>query len=93
MRLAAVLLLSMLAAVAHAEPCVDAKDAAHIRDLMLQANDEALKAHLAKLFDIWLRDYGQDTSRARAGTLNGINAYERAVAALRRWNPPTCTKE
>lgn len=70
--------------------CVDPKLREHIRQLMLDANDEAFKAHVGKLFSIWLKEYGPDASRARSGMLNGINAYERGVDAAQQWNPPLC---
>jgi hypothetical protein len=71
-------------------PCFNAKDREHIRELTLAAIDRGLEMHVIKLFDIWLKDFSPEPTRAVAGMANGIGAYRRATANALSWNPPTC---
>jgi hypothetical protein len=72
------------------EACVAEGDQQRIRDLTLTGIDQALVAHVASLFDIWLKDFSPEPTRAMAGMANGISAYQRARANALQWHPPTC---
>lgn len=82
--------LSLVLVVAAAEPCIPLRDREHIRALTLQAIDQALMGHVAKLFDVWLKDFSPEPKRATAGMANGINAYKRARNNALQWDPPIC---
>jgi len=85
-----------LVGYASSEPqgtCVDAKTRDRIRELSLNAIDQALHAHVVHLYDIWLKDYSPEPKRAMVGMANGINAYQRARANALAWNPVICEAE
>jgi hypothetical protein len=70
--------------------CVDHETRERIRNLSLDGYDEALKAHTAKLFSIWISDEHDQPKRAQAGTQKGINAYIRSRELAMAWLPPEC---
>jgi hypothetical protein len=82
-----------IAGSASSEPpvaCIDTKTRDRIRELSLNAIDQALHAHVVHLYDIWLKDFSPEPQRAMLGMANGINAYQRARANALAWNPVIC---
>lgn len=70
--------------------CVSAEHSEAIRKLTLEGIDEAFKAHVRLLFDVWMKDHSQQPKRAQVGIANGISAYIRAQADALKWSPPVC---
>lgn len=75
----------MVSAQAHAQPpqfdCLQMDDESRekIRVIVLDALDQALKDHIAHLFQVWMRDEGNPAQRrASHGTRLGVGAYIRA---------------
>lgn len=83
-------LLILAAAPARAETCIYADDARFIRELTLTAIDQAFVAHVARLFEVWVKDEHTEPKRARVGMANNISAYQRARAYAMSWNPKIC---
>jgi hypothetical protein len=78
---------------AHSEPppaCLDATHVEKVRQLMLEAIDEALKEHTRHMFEVWMKDPREQPSRAITGMKAGITAYANSRAAALRFNPPAC---
>jgi hypothetical protein len=73
-----------------AETCIYADDARFIRELTLTAIDQAFVAHVARLFEVWVKDEPTEPKRARVGMANNISAYQRARAYAMSWNPKIC---
>lgn len=61
-----------------------------IRAIMLDAMDEALKDHIVRLHEIWMRDETGQPARAVNGARRGIRAYVGGRIQALKWNPPTC---
>lgn len=79
--------------VARAEPvCMDAAMREQVRGLMLDGLDQALKNHVGRLFDVWVKDRADEPRRAIAGTQAAVNGYVRSRAAAMRWTPPACAR-
>jgi hypothetical protein len=74
-----------------AEHCVDGEERERIRELSLEGIDLALKNHVAKLFDIWMKDDREQPRRAVTGMQAGISAHLRARANALKWDPPRCS--
>jgi hypothetical protein len=70
--------------------CIDDKAREEIRQLTLQAIDSSYKDHVAKLFEVWVRDPAEQPKRAKVGLQSGITAYLRARTDALKWEPPTC---
>jgi hypothetical protein len=71
--------------------CVqDQQQEERIHRLMSQALDDAFKAHISHLFDIWVKDPAEQPARAVNGASTGVNAYVRAQRNLQGWHPPRC---
>jgi hypothetical protein len=62
----------------------------HIHQMMSESLDQAFKAHINHLFDIWVKDQAESPARAINGASLGINAYVRANRNLQNWKPPRC---
>lgn len=74
-----------------APPCVNSDDdREHIRSIMHQAIDTAMKEQVQHLFDIWMRDGTGQPKRAVTGFANALAAYNGARAAVVKWQPPLC---
>jgi hypothetical protein len=101
-RVSAVLIACMLIAVGlfrfmeggvHSESvpvCMEAADRDRILKISLDAIDQALKEHVMKLFEVWIKDRTDQPRRARAGMFDGVNAYLRARSDALKWAPPPC---
>jgi hypothetical protein len=91
-----VLLAIVLMLAAASEPpavkyCVqDQQQEDHLHRMMSDSLDEAFKAHINHLFDIWVKDQAESPTRAINGASLGINAYVRAQRNLANWKPPRC---
>jgi hypothetical protein len=70
--------------------CVPVAERERIRVVVLEGIDEALKQHVMKLFDIWMKDTSKQPERAIEGMSIGISAHVRARANATRWDPPPC---
>jgi hypothetical protein len=72
--------------------CMDEPSREHVRMLLNEALDAALKTHVEQVFGVWMKalsDSGQPP-RARRGTRLGITAYLHSRSALQQWSPPSC---
>jgi len=78
---------------ASAQPviCTDAATKEKIKELMLEALDQALKNHIVHMFEVWMKDDRGQPERAKNGTINGINAYVKAGQGVAAWTPPECS--
>jgi len=72
------------------QPCVSADDREHIRDLMLDGLDAALKQQTQQLFAVLMKDRTGQPSRAIAGMQPAITAYINGRGLALRWSPPDC---
>lgn len=72
------------------QACINIETRDHIRELMIEGLDQAFRAHVGSLFDVWMRDGGPEPVRAQRGLKNGVSAYTRSRASAIRWQPP-CT--
>jgi len=91
--LAAGVLLSVGFPETHSEAttsCVSVEERERIRTTVIEGIDEALKAHVVKLFDIWMKDSSNQPARAVEGMEVGISAHIRARTNALNWNPPPC---
>jgi hypothetical protein len=70
--------------------CHSMQERDRIRELTMAAIDQALMNHVAKLFDVWLKDFSPEPTQATRGMANGISAYRRATANAMKWDPPIC---
>jgi len=75
-----------------AEPikCVSVEERERIRTVVIEGIDKALKQHVQKLFDIWMKDTSKQPERAIEGMEIGISAHVRARTNALNWNPPPC---
>lgn len=87
----------MLASVIMLQPvmgaemtCVTREERERIQGLMIQALDNAFRAHVQHMFEVWMKDSIDQPARARAGTLNGVKAYINAYQSSQHWEPPIC---
>jgi hypothetical protein len=70
--------------------CVSVEERERIRTTVIEGIDEALKAHVVKLFDVWMKDTSSQPQRAIEGMEVGISAHIRARTNALNWNPPPC---
>jgi hypothetical protein len=77
-------------ASAEAEPCMSVETREKIRVIVNEGIDQALRDHIHRMFDVWMKDETKQPERARHGARQGIRAYigTRKVAA--DWNPAIC---
>jgi hypothetical protein len=71
-------------------PCMDEATRERMRAVMLEALDDALKEHVKRVFEVWLRDERGQPDRARTGVRQGIKAWLGAHRGALEWMPPTC---
>lgn len=71
-------------------PCTDEVTRERIRGIMFDALDEALKNHITRLFEVWLKDDTGQPARASTGTRAGITAYLHARKQAETWSPMIC---
>lgn len=83
-------------AIHESVPCGDQEMERKIREIMHEALDEALKAHIARTFDVMMRNYagGSDEAQVRQnasrGVRGGVNAYIQAEKSLAGWGLMRC---
>jgi len=70
--------------------CVSVEERERIRTVVIEGIDTALKKHVIKLYDIWMKDPSSQPARAIEGMEAGISAHVRARTNALNWNPPTC---
>jgi uncharacterized membrane protein YgcG len=70
--------------------CMDEKTREQMRVVMIEALDEALKDHVKRVFEVWLRDDRGQPGRARTGVSQGLKAYLGARQGALDWAPPLC---
>jgi hypothetical protein len=70
--------------------CLDDKTRDELRQLTLESIDISYKAHVSKLFEVWVRDPAEQPKRAKVGLQSGITAYLRARSDALKWEPPSC---
>ena len=58
------------------------RDDEYIRQLLLDAADEALRDRINGLFEVWMRDPTDQPRRALVGAHQAVNAYRDIVKAL-----------
>ena len=73
------------------EPCMDDESRERVRNLMIDGIDTALKSHVQRVFDIWMKDPSGQPKRAKIGMHEGISAYVRSRAEALKWSPPLCS--
>ena len=61
-----------------------------IRAIMLAATEEALKDHIIRLTDSWMKDDTGQPQRAITGATRGIKAFIGSRSQALKWNPPLC---
>jgi len=72
------------------QPCMDASTREKIRGIMYEGIDEALKEHIMKMYDVWMKDDRGQPGRAATGVRQGIKAYLGARMGVDKWDPPPC---
>ena len=71
--------------------CVDEQTREQVRALVIEGLDQALRSHMSRVFEIWVRDiHERPPRRATAGMNLAVNAYILARAGAMRWDPPIC---
>jgi len=78
---------------AHSQPisaCVTQKDYDRIRQLSVNAIDQAFGEQVVHLYAVWLKDFDPEPKRAVVGMANNISAYQRAMANSNAWRPVIC---
>ena len=70
--------------------CTDAETREKVRAIMLDALEQALKNHIIRMHDVWMRDETGQPQRAINGSQQGVNAYIGGRANALKWNPPLC---
>ena len=58
------------------------RDEEYIRQLLLNAADEALRDRINSLFEVWMRDPTDQPRRALLGAHQAVNAYRDIIKAL-----------
>jgi hypothetical protein len=61
-----------------------------IRNILLEATTEALKNHVVRMHEIWMRDDTNQPKRATNGVRQGIRAFISGHTFVKQWNPPLC---
>lgn len=61
-----------------------------VRTVMLVAAEQALRQHVVRMFEIWMKDPANQPQRAAVGTNAGVDAYVRARASIEKWSPKAC---
>ena len=66
------------------------EDREKLRNLSLEAFDEAFKLHAHQLYLNWMREYQPNPERALKGMINNRHAWITTRAIGRAYNPPLC---
>lgn len=61
-----------------------------IRAIMMDAAETALKNHIVRMHEIWMKDETGQPARARNGSRQGLKAYIAGRSFILKWNPPLC---
>lgn len=77
---------------AESQPCLTLTEAeiAHLKEVGKVALEEALKDHVARLYESWMKDATNQPERANTGIRQGIRAYLTAKRNLEAWQPSLC---
>jgi hypothetical protein len=71
--------------------CIDADAREHVRTLILEGLDQALRNQSVKVFDVWMKDSRESPPRRGLAGMNiATNAYIRARANALNWSPSLC---
>ena len=92
---ACALLVILLAQTGNPQPiaCVpDDETRDKIRAIMLDATETALREHVVRLHETWMKDDTHQPARATVGAQRGIRAFLGGRAFVLKWNPPICPK-
>ena len=73
--------------------CADEEMANHVREVLVQALDNALEAHVQTMFSVWMKDETGQPERAARGTRQAVSAYIRGRERLALWQPPPCQRD
>lgn len=98
MRALAVIVLVLLGTDAVAAPrpdrfCMDPEMREKVREILLEGIEAALKRHVQRVFNTWMKDPSQQPARAKEGMKHGIAAYVGSRQAAQGWDPPRCGEE
>jgi hypothetical protein len=70
--------------------CMDPTERERVRDIALRGIDKGLEEQVMRLFEVWMKDPGDQPRRAMVGTNNAVNAHIRARKQATEWDPPIC---
>ena len=74
--------------------CVaDEETRERIRNIMIDALDEALHDQIKFLFQVWMKDERGQPDRARVGARAAIKAHQSARKSALEWMPPVCPSQ
>lgn len=69
---------------------IDDEARERVRNIMIDAVDEALHDQIKVLFQVWMKDDRGQPDRARVGARAAIRAHQAARKGALEWTPPTC---
>lgn len=77
---------------AESQPCVTLtkEEIEHLKEVGRAALEDALKDHVSRLYESWMKDDRDQPARANNGIRQGIRAYISAKRNLEAWQPPLC---
>ena len=77
---------------AESQPCLTLtpEEIAHIKEIGRGALEDALKDHVTRLFESWMKDDRDQPARTNNGIRQGIRAYLSAKRNMESWQPPLC---
>ena len=71
--------------------CVPDKETGDkIRAILFDATEQALKDHVVRMYEVWMRDERGQPGRATNGTRQGVKAFISGRNFLQKWDPPIC---
>lgn len=88
--LAVILILLTHDVQGEAPVCLTEEERERARNIMIDGFDSALKKHTEHIFDIWMKDTGDQPKRAIIGMRTGVSAHARSRKAASAWEPPAC---
>jgi hypothetical protein len=94
-RIAIIAVLCLLVSInvrsqTYPDNCLPSEEMSRLREIMLGAVDQALKEHIVRLFDVWMKDPSDQPARAVAGARPALTAHANARAAIMQWKPQAC---
>lgn len=77
---------------AESQPCITltSEEIEHLKMVGRQALEDALKDHVSRLYESWMKDDTNQPERANNGIRQGVRAYISAKRNLEKWSPPIC---